>query len=615
MSSLARWTTRPSSTGAAQWMHAVRSLGTRSALVGAGAGSCTGAAAAKTGVPSQSRWSSSSSSARPPSPPPAQAPQPSSTVHGHDAAAAPFVPPSRSRLTPKLDYAWIAANAETVERHLQLRQMAAVSEDGVPFNAAHFRELFERNRLLQRKSDDLRAMRNKLSATYTKPTGAARPAGAPAGTQKDAANTAADAKVQIAEQARSIKKEIADADAALEEVAAQLFHAAVRVPNDAHPDVANGPNVERVVAVSSRLTAQQETLAASLDARPSLPAHSDPSRIPPTKYKDHVELGLALGLFDLERAAAVTGHAFYFLKGAGALLELALTQLAMQQAMLAGFTPMTTPDVARTEMVAACGFQPRGEMTQVYSLAAPHDRFSLVGTAEIPLAGFLSNTTVATQALPVKLAALSHCFRSETGAHGSDTRGLYRVHQFSKVEMFAFTGPSVADSQAMLDSIVQVQKQIFESLELDFRVLDMPMKELGASAYRKYDIEAWMPGRVAWGEISSASDCTDYQARRLGIRAKAVGGAAPEAKGAHQTDTASQDGNKHLHTVNGTACAIPRTIAALLETHQLEDGSIYLPPALRPFMGNRDRITPEWQQELGALRPIAVNEFVVAKRR
>lgn len=270
------------------------------------------------------------------------------------------------------------------------------------------------------------------------------------------------------------------------------------------------------------------------------------------------------------------------------MLELALVQWAMSKASEAGYDVMLPPDVAYTRTVMGCGFSPRGEDStdsQIYSI--PDDDLCLVGTSEIAIAGFASHDLTPEAALPVKMAAFSHCFRREAGSGGTANRGLYRLHQFSKVELFQVVHPSSSD--ATLEAIVQLQRAMFLELGLHFRVLDMPTMELGASAYRKYDIEAWMPCRQehadaaeagSWGEISSASNCTDYQARRLGIKYRPAEG-----------------GTHFAHTLNGTACAIPRIIVCLLEYGQQADGTVRIPAVLQPYLGGKSIIgkpVTEW---------------------
>jgi seryl-tRNA synthetase len=293
-----------------------------------------------------------------------------------------------------------------------------------------------------------------------------------------------------------------------------------------------------------------------------------------TAPRDHVQLGSELGLLDFEAGAKTTGHGFYFLTGDAVLLELALQRYALQLLSDEGFTPTTTPDLARNEILEGIGFIPRGPETQIYSVE--NTDLSLVATAEITLGGMLAGEVLAANDLPVKLCGISHCFRTEAGAHGKATRGLYRVHQFTKVEMFAFTLPE--QSETMLEHFCDLECRLFDSLEIPYRVVDTATGDLGGPAYRKYDLEAWMPGRGeggAWGEVTSTSNCTDYQARRLNVRYK-----QPGEKGTH-----------FVHTLNGTAVAISRALIALLENHQQPDGSVVIPPPLRAIVG-KDRLVP-----------------------
>jgi seryl-tRNA synthetase len=285
---------------------------------------------------------------------------------------------------------------------------------------------------------------------------------------------------------------------------------------------------------------------------------------------DHVALGEKLGLFDLEAGARTTGHGFYFLKNDGVLLDLALQRYAIEVLIKHGFTLTTTPDLARNEILEGIGFNPRGPETQVYSVE--NTDLSLVGTAEITLGGMYYNQTFEDEQLPLRICGLSHCFRTEAGAHGAATRGIYRVHQFTKVEMFAYTLPEASDE--MHEELMAIECEIFDGLGIPYRVIDTASGDLGGPAYRKYDLEAWMPGRGAngagdWGEITSTSNCTDYQSRRLGIRYRKKG-----EKGTH-----------FVHTLNGTAVANTRAMIALIENCQQADGSIAVPPALQPWLG------------------------------
>jgi len=290
--------------------------------------------------------------------------------------------------------------------------------------------------------------------------------------------------------------------------------------------------------------------------------------------RDHVAIGEALELFDFEAGARVAGHGFYFLLNDAVLLELALQRYALDLLMGEGFTAMTTPDLARDTILEGTGFMPRGNETQIYSIK--DSDLSLVATAEITLGGAFHERIFEADELPLKLCGISHCFRTEAGAHGKATRGLYRVHQFTKVEMFAFTKPE--ESEAMHDQLLDLECRLFDGLEIPYRVIDTASGDLGGPAYRKFDLEAWMPGRGTageWGEVTSTSNCTDFQARRLAVRYK-----QPGEKGTH-----------FVHTLNGTAIAISRAIIAVLENHQQADGSVRVPKALVPWMG-KDRIAP-----------------------
>ncbi len=290
------------------------------------------------------------------------------------------------------------------------------------------------------------------------------------------------------------------------------------------------------------------------------------------KPLDHVDLGEKLDLFDFEAGAKVAGHGFYFLKNDAVLLELALQRYAIDVLMREGFTPTITPDLARNEVLQGTGYIPRGPETQIYSIA--DSDLSLVATAEITLGGLLAGEILEEETLPRRLCGISHCYRTEAGAHGRATRGLYRVHQFTKVEMFAFTTPD--QSEAMLQQFCDLECKIFDGLGIPFRVVDTATGDLGGPAYRKFDLEAWMPGRGTageWGEVTSTSNCTDYQARRLAIRFRKKG----------------EKGTQFVHTLNGTAVAISRAIIAVIENYQQADGSILVPEALRAWMG-KDRI-------------------------
>ena len=290
--------------------------------------------------------------------------------------------------------------------------------------------------------------------------------------------------------------------------------------------------------------------------------------------RDHLALGEALGLLDFEGGARVAGQKWYFLRREAVLLDLALQRFALDRAVRAGYVHHLTPDVARRQIVDGLAFAPRGDETQIYSLAGTD--LDLIGTAEITLGGLHFDQVLDAARLPVRMAGVSHCFRTEAGAAGKESRGLYRVHQFTKVELFAITAPEA--SEAMHAELLAIEEEIFQALEIPYRVIEVAAGDLGAPAYRKFDIEAWMPGRGAageYGEVTSTSNCTDYQARRLRIRFR--------REDAKRTELA--------HTLNGTAIAISRALVAILENHQQADGSVAIPAALRPVAGF-DRIGP-----------------------
>jgi seryl-tRNA synthetase len=281
---------------------------------------------------------------------------------------------------------------------------------------------------------------------------------------------------------------------------------------------------------------------------------------------DHVKLGQDLDIIDFDSATKVSGTKFYYLKNEGVFLELGLVRYALDILQKKGFTPFITPDIAREEILEGIGFNPRGQESNVYALEG--EDTCLVGTAEITLGGYYSDTILPKDKLPLRMAGLSHCFRREAGAAGQFSKGLYRVHQFTKLEMFVFCLPE--ESEEFHEELRSIEEEIFEGLNIPYRVVDTCSGDLGAPAYRKWDLEAWMPGRNNgdWGEVTSTSNCTDYQARRLNIRYK------------------DSDGkNKFVHMLNGTAIAVSRAIIAILENFQQKDGSVRLPRALVPYCG------------------------------
>jgi seryl-tRNA synthetase len=348
-------------------------------------------------------------------------------------------------------------------------------------------------------------------------------------------------KYLIAES-RRMKEAIPERETELQTVERRLREEMLKIPNMTHPDSPIG---------------KDDTENVELKRVGEIPTFDFEPR-------DHVELGEALGIIDFEAGTKVAGSKFYFLRADAVLLELGLVRYALDMLIERGYEPTITPDLARDEALVGTGFIPRGPETQIYSIE--DSDLSLVATAEITLAGSLAGDILNEERLPVRLAGLSHCFRTEAGSHGRASRGLYRVHQFTKVEMFGFTTPEQSD--AMHEEMLGIEEEIFQDLGIPYRVVDICTGDLGGAAYRKYDLEAWMPGRDAYGEITSTSNTTDYQARRLQIRYRKDGGRP-----------------QFLHTLNGTAVAVSRALIPILENYQQEDGSIIVPEALVPYIG------------------------------
>lgn len=367
------------------------------------------------------------------------------------------------------------------------------------------------------------------------------------------ANDASEREARIA-RGRELREQKDAAQKAHDELESEIAEMLRQIPNLTHPDAPDGGEDDSVEV------GRGKTLIRQFDFTP----------------KDHLELGAIHDLFDFEAGARVAGAGFYFLKNAAVRLDLALQHFAVSFLADRGFTPVTTPDLALTEILHGTGFMPRGPETQIYSIE--NSELNLVATAEITLGGMMAGETIEAEHLPILLCGLSHCFRTEAGAAGRASKGLYRVHQFTKVEMFAFSSPE--QSEALHQQMKSLECDLFDALEIPYRVIDTAAGDLGGPAYRKYDLEAWMPGRGEagqWGEVTSTSNCTDYQSRRLNIRGK----------------TANQKGTWFVHTLNGTAIATGRAMIAILENFQNADGSITIPLALRPLMGTALLTPPE----------------------
>jgi seryl-tRNA synthetase len=285
--------------------------------------------------------------------------------------------------------------------------------------------------------------------------------------------------------------------------------------------------------------------------------------------RDHLDLGEGLGAIDMERGAKVSGARFYFLRGVGAQLQWALLNLAVTTAIGHGIVPMVPPVLVKPEAMEGTGFL--GEHSdEVYRLAADH--LYLVGTSEVPLAAYHSDEILDLSGGPLRYVGWSSCFRREAGSYGKDTRGIIRVHQFDKVEMFSYCRPE--DSAGEHQRLLGFEEEMLAAIKVPYRVIDTAAGDLGTSAARKFDCEAWVPTQERYREVTSTSNCTDFQARRLGIRMRTAEGVRP------------------LATLNGTLCAVPRFIVALLENHQQPDGAVRVPAALRPWLGGREVLEP-----------------------
>ncbi len=427
-----------------------------------------------------------------------------------------------------LDIAFIREHLDAVKANCANRNVRADVDRVVALDA-------ERRRLIQ-ETDAVKQRQNEVARLIPR--------------EKDPQR-----KQELVAEGKRLKESVAGREQQRKQVEEDLHAALLTIPNMTHPDAPVGTTAEDNKVIRKWGEPRQFDFAA----------------------RDHVALAESLRLVDFEAGASVAGQKFYYLLNEAVLLEMALVQYAMETLLREGYTPVLTPDVARVEVLEGIGFLPRDpdpEKRQIYSLADTD--LCLIATAEITLGGMHRDRVFDELDLPKKYVGLSHCFRTEAGAPGRDTRGLYRVHQFTKVEMFAFCTPD--QSEDLHRELLAVEERIFQGLGLPYRVIDTCTGDLGGPAHRKYDLEAWMPGRGQggeYGEVTSTSNCTDYQARRLDIRYR----------------TPKQKGNKFVHTLNGTAVACTRALLAILENYQQADGSVAVPEVLRRWVG-KDRIGP-----------------------
>ncbi len=361
----------------------------------------------------------------------------------------------------------------------------------------------------------------------------------------DAKHVGADAE-DLVGRVQGLKQRIESGKAELEGIEAELERVATALPNLPDPDAPDGMREE------------DAAILREVGERPALDFEP----------RDHLEIGAALGLIDMEAAARLSGSRFAYLKGDLVLLELALVRFAIERVRAEGHEPVIPPVLVREEALYGSGFLP-GDRDQIYEV--PKDELFLIGTSEVALAGLHAGEILDPGALPLRYAGFSTCFRREAGAAGRDTRGIFRVHQFDKVEMFSFVEPS--GSPAEHERLLAIEEQILTELEIPYRVVNVAAGDLGAPAAKKYDCEAWIPSQGRYRELTSCSNTTDYQARRLGCRYRPTDGESPQT----------------VHTLNGTAVAVGRTMIALIENRQERDGSFTLPTILHPY-GAPERI-------------------------
>ncbi|MCA9301747.1 serine--tRNA ligase [Candidatus Nomurabacteria bacterium] len=422
-----------------------------------------------------------------------------------------------------LDIKIIRENPEVVKKAIEDKNMNGVVDiDRLLQVDVEYRNLLK-------KVEELRAIRNELSQDISKVSG--------------------DAREKLITQASDTKEELKGLEDKLLVLKNELDAMVMAVPNIPSADVPVGRDE------SGNEILKHVGDIPKLDFEP----------------KDHVELGESLGIISFEDGAKVSGSQFYFLYGAGVLMELALVQYAFEKLSKAGFTPTLTPDLAKSRYYLGTGYAPRGDEAQTYTIEG--EDLGLIATAEVTLAGKHADEVLLLENLPLKYVGYSHCFRKEAGAYGKYSKGLYRVHQFTKVEMFIYCKPE--ESMQMHDYLLEMEESIYQGLGISYRVLKQCTGDLGAMAARKYDIEAWMPGRKDYGEVTSTSNCTDYQARNLNIK--------------YKLDTG---GTEYVHMLNGTAVATSRTIIAILENYQQADGSVLIPEVLKPYMNGLEVIRP-----------------------
>ena len=415
-----------------------------------------------------------------------------------------------------LDINFIRENTEKIKKGVTAKQLDPGIVDKVL-------ELDEKRRKLIVEIEELRAKRNQI-ASEGKPS------------------------VAKAMEGKKVREELKEKEPELKKIEEEYREALTQIPNLPSPEAPIGKSEKDNVEIRK---------------------WGEPKKFD-FKPLDHLELGKNLGILDFETGAKVAGSQFYFWYGDGARLELALIQYAFELLSKEGFLPVITPDLAKSRYYLGTGYLPKGKEAQTYTIEGQD--LGLIATAEVTLAGKYADEIIPEEDLPIKFIGYSHCFRQEAGAYGKYSKGLYRVHQFTKAEMFIYCKPE--ESEKYHQHILEMEEQIYQNLKLPYRVVEMCTGDLGTMAARKFDVEVWMPGRGEYGEVTSTSNCTDYQARNLNIKFRRKDGTG-----------------EYVHMLNGSAIATSRTPLAILENYQQKDGSVTVPEVLRKWVG-KEKITP-----------------------
>ncbi|EGC30028.1 hypothetical protein DICPUDRAFT_8517, partial [Dictyostelium purpureum] len=444
-------------------------------------------------------------------------------------------------IKPRINFQFIKDNFKSIQENINIRKSGIDLESLI--------KNYDEYRIVKKELDFKRSKRNEIASQM----------------KSLLKNSPQSDRLQLVEQGKLVKEEVISLEKQHDKLFNHITLESLKIPNNTHPESPIGPESSaRVIQL--------------VNEKPNFGSDQ--------KVKDHLEIGEECGL--IKSASKTTGHKYYYFTREAAMLEMALSFWAFSKLSYKyGFTSVITPDLIHPNLAEGCGFHARSDADQLFWIK---DReLCLSATSEIPLAGMYShNEPIHENDLPIKMVGYSHCFRPEVGK-GAQNRGIYRVHQFSKVEMFVISTPE--QSNQILEDLLKIQLELFTDLGLHFRVLDMPTEDLGAPAFKKYDIEVWIPSKNDYGEISSASNCTNYQSKRLNIK-YTNNNNNNNNNNIIDLDNDENSTQTFAHTLNGTACAIPRLILAILENNQQKDGSVLIPKVLRPFMNNQEYIYP-----------------------